>query len=603
MDNAFGPKRGSGLAPGFIMPRVFESAAVTGGFSKQFQPPLPEHDFVPTRDSDELPIVAFAGYSSAGKSTIINSINGKFVLDVGVARTTLQPQLVGPSDIFHKANPDPNINAFYHANPVSDDKVPFTMLDLPGISDAENRGEERNFDEITDAYVLMSDVVCWVSAMPDAFQRQYELDDFQRLRDLVRQQQENTGVFIQMCIVLSKYNQYDRDIAPSVRKSNGPPQRNEDGEIIRKGEHSNAQDCYERVQKLFPDVPIMKFNAFGRILHRDNISAALIQQVKDKGESANNINTCFNLRWCVDQKELRKQAHLLYCLLGKHLPEFVTGVENPFSQFSAKSSLGKIQEMQKCLDRIDHPRVLENVWKFLIIPESRDELISFWKETLLPFFRECGVDQVLIDRVYRAPAKESVGSRSTPKTGVTPPKETPRIKFKAEGFYWLCTHFGDPRKGSPSSKFNRSSKFDSIPSDASRLPCASSKFRAYLLLGRQSAVALRYFFSVTRDFKATLFHEPFRSTGSQPREIQATTVDFSDLTQNQFSPDIFFKYHKDCNSLLIASKKWQSELLKDIANVWGPEIHDLDPLALALLAREGKIRSVFCVGTSTYRSS
>jgi GTP-binding protein EngB required for normal cell division len=284
-------------------------------------------------DSDELPIIAFAGYPSAGKSTIINSINGKFVLDVGVDRTTLQPQLVGPSDIFHWANPDPNINAFYHANPVSDDKVPFTMLDLPGISDAENRGaeergEERNFDDVTDAYVLMSHVVCWVSAMPDAFQRQYEVDDFKRLRKLVLQQQESTGAFIQMCIVLSKYNQYDHDIKSDGRKSDGPPERNKDGEIIRKGEQSSAQDCYERVRKLFPEVLIMKYNAFGRILHRDNISAALIQQVKDKGESANNINTCFNLRWCVDQKALRKQAHLLHCLLGTHLPPFVSGVQS-----------------------------------------------------------------------------------------------------------------------------------------------------------------------------------------------------------------------------------------------------------------------------------
>jgi hypothetical protein len=269
-----------------------------------------------------------------------------------------------------------------------------------------------------------------------------------------------------------------------------------------------------------------------------------------------------------------------------------------------------LRQMQKCLDRIDHPRVLENLWKCLIIPESRGELISFWKETLVPFFRECGVDQVLIDRVYKEPVRRD--SRFAPFRDLL--VETPRIKFKAEAFYWLCKHFGVPKKNQmmhpfsssfssrSSSKFDRSSKFDSIPSDVSRLPGASSKFRAYLLLGCETAVALRYFFSVPSDFTATLFHEPFQSTGSQPREIQATTVKFSDLTQNTFSPAIFFKYHKDCNSLLIASKKWQCELLKDIKDVWGPEIHDLDPLALALLAREGKIRSVFCVGTSTYCS-
>jgi hypothetical protein len=202
----------------------------------------------------------------------------------------------------------------------------------------------------------------------------------------------------------------------------------------------------------------------------------------------------------------------------------------------------------------------------------------------MPFFCECGIDKDLRD------------------------KATKSVNFQVECFYWLCKHFGVPKKGPPSSKFDRSSKFDSIPSDVSTLSGASSKFRAYLLLGCQGPEnpdalnkSLRYFFSVTRDFKATLLHEPFDFQGSGPREIQTTTVDFSDLTQNKFSPPIFFKYHKDCKSLVIASKKWQCELLKDIADVWGTDIHDLDPLALAFLAREGKIRSVFCVGTSTYR--
>ncbi len=139
----------------------------------------------------------------------------------------------------------------------------------------------------------------------------------------------------------------------------------------------------------------------------------------------------------------------------------------------------------------------------------------------------------------------------------------------------------------------------SIPTDVSAFPDTSSKFRAHLLLGRQNPVALRYFFSIPPNFSARLFMEQV-APPSAPRELVLCTVDFSNLTKNPLSPKIFLKYHKECSSVFIASKTWQRQLIKDIADVWGRDTDDLDPLALALLAREGKIPSVFSVGLSTY---
>ena len=75
--------------------------------------------------------LGFAGLPSAGKSTIVNALAAKRVLESGVCRTTTEPCLVGATNAV-------GAQKWVRARLESDDGVEFCALDLPGTCDAED---------------------------------------------------------------------------------------------------------------------------------------------------------------------------------------------------------------------------------------------------------------------------------------------------------------------------------------------------------------------------------------------------------------------------------------------------------------------------------
>ncbi len=76
--------------------------------------------------------VGFAGLPSAGKSTMINALAGKRVLESGICRTTTEVCVVGATNTVGAQKWAPT-------KLESDDGVEFCALDLPGICDAEDQ--------------------------------------------------------------------------------------------------------------------------------------------------------------------------------------------------------------------------------------------------------------------------------------------------------------------------------------------------------------------------------------------------------------------------------------------------------------------------------
>ena len=82
--------------------------------------------------------VAFIGLPSSGKSSIINSLIGKRLLESGVCRTTTEYNLL--DDIIE-----------------DDNENKFKVIDLPGICDSEE--SDSNFNELTYKYIKDANLI------------------------------------------------------------------------------------------------------------------------------------------------------------------------------------------------------------------------------------------------------------------------------------------------------------------------------------------------------------------------------------------------------------------------------------------------------------
>ena len=253
--------------------------------------------------SSSTPVVVLIGFPSSGKSTMINSLSGKRFLNTGVRRTTVEPTFIGG------LNPEiPGINKIKKINLVCDDGHPYCIIDLPGVSDSEDKKNE--FDEIADKYIEYADIILWVSSSQTAFLTNYEIEIFKKITEKVAIHSMKSNKVHQIGIVLSKMNekvdekkmnitnyiegkQFDSSDSDSDTDSDSDSDSdstNDESEISG-DEDTTVLDCLVRIRKFFPDVNVDWFNAFGRITHKKKMSHKLKKLVKAKEMSSKyNIN-------------------------------------------------------------------------------------------------------------------------------------------------------------------------------------------------------------------------------------------------------------------------------------------------------------------------
>jgi GTPase SAR1 family protein len=330
---------------------------------------LPDEDFEP---GTEL-VVGFMGMPSAGKSSLINAIVGKRILQTGVCRTTKETHLVGSTNRFNFEE-----KRFHKQSLVSDDGVRFSILDLPGVADVEDKGQgAANFGEMTIAWSTSCDVICWyacaassphlapvrprsfgvrrrVSDVRTCFLTTHERDEFDKVRKHLSRTSAETGTLYQVCIVLSKY---DVDDSQSPKKSATSTQY--DGEIVDDFEETTVSDCLERVQRIFggdSDIPIFKFNAFGRIFHSPTVSPPLLELVRKSSAIVLNVNTSFSLGWAHGDIERKRQLSLLGSIINSQLPALYR-TTSPRFDVSDKDRMGLSVHTNKLTDE----KVLEEL--------------------------------------------------------------------------------------------------------------------------------------------------------------------------------------------------------------------------------------------------
>ena len=236
--------------------------------------------------------VCFAGLPSAGKSTMINALAGKRVLESGICRTTTEPCVVGSANTV-------GAQKWVPTKLESDDGVEFCAVDLPGICDAEDA--TGSFDGVTREWAAKCDVVVWVTDARTAFLTTHEAREYAALRAATQEKADEDGTLYQFCIVLAKYDASGGVSAPS----NGTFI---EGEIRTHTEDTTIDGNYERVVRAFPETRVAKFSAFARIVSSG--SEALRALVSSSSSGSSGANAAFELKWATDGLVERRFAQM-----------------------------------------------------------------------------------------------------------------------------------------------------------------------------------------------------------------------------------------------------------------------------------------------------
>ena len=142
--------------------------------------------------------LGFAGLPSAGKSTMVNALAGKRVLESGICRTTTEVCLVGTTNRIGAAQ------KWVRTKLESDDGVEFCALDLPGICDSEDTS--GSFNKVTLEWASKCDVVVWVTDARTAFLTTHETREYQALCAAIQEKADEDGALYQFLIVVAKYD-------------------------------------------------------------------------------------------------------------------------------------------------------------------------------------------------------------------------------------------------------------------------------------------------------------------------------------------------------------------------------------------------------------
>jgi GTP-binding protein EngB required for normal cell division len=259
-------------------------------------------------------LCAFIGNPSAGKSSLLNALARRRLALTGMSRTTMNVQLVGSQNRF-EFPPE----RFKQATLQSTDGVFFDVLDLPGVSDAEDTS--KTFDDLTEAWIEKADVVVWVSDSATAFNTRHEKDEFDKILDRLRRSCEETGTSYHVLIVLSKFNAPPQNSSSEKSTPPTPALQTVDAspdEIDQCCEDTSYADALERVNRMYADpvpaighVKVCTFNAHGYVLNTAGMSSALVNFVRTISPHAYASHLEFNLRPVIDTYTLTRMRACL----------------------------------------------------------------------------------------------------------------------------------------------------------------------------------------------------------------------------------------------------------------------------------------------------
>ena len=232
-------------------------------------------------------IVTFVGLPSSGKSSIINSLVFKRLLQTGVCRTTIEHKLL-------------DVDA------IDDNNNTFKVMDLPGICDSEEKNDNNHdFTELTYAHITNSNLIIWVSDVTKAFITTHEVNEYNKLKKYIKNIEDQTGTIYHIVIMLSKC---DKNIT-GEKKINQKCKKKDNEEIDDSDEDTNIDDLIDKVKQKFPQEDIMLFNAYGRSYYHKRSSSVLKKFIQKMG-IPNNCNIKFDItKYIKNNKEDQIRAY------------------------------------------------------------------------------------------------------------------------------------------------------------------------------------------------------------------------------------------------------------------------------------------------------
>jgi hypothetical protein len=242
--------------------------------------------------------VGFVGLPSAGKSTFINALAGRRVLQSGVCRTTTEACLVGRKNTVCAPRWIPT-------ELKSDDDVEFCALDLPGVCDAEDKGASLLAIE----WASKCDVVVWVTDARTAFLTAHEVAEYANVRGALQAKSDEDGSLYQFAIVIAKC-----DVSAGSCARTPAARRFLAGEIRTDEEESTIEGCFERAARMFPETRVVKLSSFAKIM--DSGSEALRALVSAHTDGAHGT---FELQWATERVTERRLAQITRVLRDTRL--------------------------------------------------------------------------------------------------------------------------------------------------------------------------------------------------------------------------------------------------------------------------------------------
>lgn len=243
--------------------------------------------------------ICLAGLPSCGKSSIINSLYGKRILQSGICRTTINQALI--------------------ENITSDDGAVFNIIDTPGICDSEDKS--GSFNDIMQNEIIKADIIFWTTDCNTAFITSHEKTEFNNMVSFIEKHSIETGKGYQIGIILSKCDvnidieTFDFDKITKQKETSIKLLPFE--EIEDEFEDTSAIDSIARVVKTFPNYinNIHLFNAHNRCFHKSSISHQLKHFIVNLGNCNKNVNTTFNIRQYTDKYNVVNEKALMSSII------------------------------------------------------------------------------------------------------------------------------------------------------------------------------------------------------------------------------------------------------------------------------------------------
>ena len=274
--------------------------------------------------SDTNFTVAFIGLPSAGKSTIINSLIGKRILESGICRTTTEYKLLD------ELIEDDNNNKF-------------KVIDLPGICDSEE--SNTNFNKLTNEHIEKANLIIWTSDVNKAFITTHEVNEYNRIKEYIKNLNSDSGKLYYLIIMLSKC---DKDISNNKIKIKKSRKSNE--EISDSDEDTDINDIIVKVREKFPNEDIILFNAFGRSYNNKKSSPSFKKFVEKNCTILTKYNIKFDITKYIKDYNIRQDD------------EYLNNFKYKYQSFlNNQFDIDKLLNIWNNITNVDKNNFLENI--------------------------------------------------------------------------------------------------------------------------------------------------------------------------------------------------------------------------------------------------